>query len=217
MRKEQEKERNKERELHRHDFDRNFHFVSRTEGEIYARRTHTSLFGGQGPGRCLEGSVPAKTGTSKRANKTTPTRHLPVLPNAFDIDFFWGLPLSFPMFLETQVRRATVTSISRRAGIFNEGRTCSKFEKKVPGSCNRFQAWSCDSLRHRSRSGRRTRAPVRDTVFDMAAGNTWHCQQEPVMNDVVRILMWSQGDSVGLYQRKHAFQAWMIQFSFFLF
>ena len=35
-------------------------------------------------GPCLEG---AKTGKSKRTNKPTPSRHLPVLPNAFDIDF----------------------------------------------------------------------------------------------------------------------------------
>ena len=77
------------------------------------------------------GSVPANTGKSKQANKTTPTRHLPVLPNAFDIDFTWGLPLSFPIFLETQVHRATVTS-SRRAGVFNEGRAAGPdLEKKV--------------------------------------------------------------------------------------
>ena len=66
-------------------------------------------------------------------------RHLPVLRNAFDIDFTWGLALSFPMFLEAKVRRATVTSSRRRAGVFNEGHAAS-LEKKVPGSCNRFQA-----------------------------------------------------------------------------
>ena len=105
-------------------FDRNFHFVSRTEGERTVR-THTSLFGGRGPCRCLEGSGAFRRGHSKRANKTTPTRHLSVLPKAFNIDFTWGLPLSFPMFLEAQVRRATVTSSRRRAGVFKEGRAAS--------------------------------------------------------------------------------------------
>ena len=129
-------------------------------------RIHTSLLGGRGPGRCLEESVPAKTGKSKRANKTMPTRHLPVLPNAFDVDFTWGLPFSFPMLLEAQVRRATVTSSRRQAGVFNVAG--SKCGKKLPASCNRFQAWSCDSLRHRSGSGRRTGSPIRDAVFK------WH-------------------------------------------
>ena len=172
-------------------FDRNFHFVSRTEGENYARfaptrrSRPTSLFGGWGPCRCLEGSGAFRRRHSKRVNKTMPTRHLSVLPKAFNIDFTWGLPLSFPMFLKAQVRRATVTSSRQRAGVFNEGRTAS-LEKKYQG---RFQAWSCDLLRHRT--GRRTRAPVRDVVFDMAAGNTWHCQQERVIKDVV--LMWTRG------------------------
>ena len=108
-------------------FDRNFHFVSQTEGENYARFALTRL--------CLAGGVPvaaSKLGSgafrrrhSKRANKTTPTRHLSVLPEAFNIDFTWGLPLSFPMFLEAQVRRATETSSRRRAGVFNEGRAAS--------------------------------------------------------------------------------------------
>ena len=86
MKKKKKKERRKKKKEAKNTnsidtvFGRNFHFVSRTEGEIYARRTDTSLFGGRGPGRCLEESVPAKTGKSKRANKTTPTRHPPVLP-----------------------------------------------------------------------------------------------------------------------------------------
>ena len=83
-------------------FGRNFHFVSRTEGEkLRTARTDTSLFGGRGPGRCVEESVPAKTGKSKRANKTTPTRHPPVLPKRstlrispgdflFLFQYFWG-------------------------------------------------------------------------------------------------------------------------------
>ena len=119
--------------------DRNFHFVSQTEGEIHTQFVLTRLcLAGGGPGRCLEGSVPVKTGKSKRANITTPTRHLPVFPNAFDIDFTWRLPLSFPMFLEVQVRRAAV-KFSRRAGT-SKGAKGARLEKKVPGSCNRFQA-----------------------------------------------------------------------------
>ena len=92
-------------------------------------RTHTSLFGGRGPCRCLEGSGAFRRRHSKRANKNTPTRHLSVLPKAFNIDFTWGLPLSFPMFLEAQVRRATVTSSRRRAGVFNEG--CAESLEKM--------------------------------------------------------------------------------------
>ena len=120
-------------------FDRNFHFVSRTEGERTVR-THTSLFGGRGPCRCLEGSGAFRRRHSKRANKTTPTRHLSALPKAFNIDFTWGLPLSFPMFLEAQVRRATVTSSMQTTSGCFQRRARSKFGKKVPGSCNRFQA-----------------------------------------------------------------------------
>ena len=42
------------------------------------------------------------------------------------------------MCLEAQVRRATVTSSRRRAGVFDEAAR-SKVGKKVPGSCNRFR------------------------------------------------------------------------------
>ena len=115
-------EKDEERELHRHDVWSKLPLCFTNGGrDLRTVRTHTFLLGGLGPGRGLEVSVPAKTGKSKRANKTTPTRHLPVFPNAFDIDFTWGLPLSFPMFLEAQVRRATVTSSRRRAGVFNLG------------------------------------------------------------------------------------------------
>ena len=62
-------------------FGRNFHFVSRTEGEIYARLVLTRLcLAGGVQVAASEESVPAKTGKFKRANKTTPTRHPPVLP-----------------------------------------------------------------------------------------------------------------------------------------
>ena len=92
-------------------FDRNFTlFRERRARFTHGSFSHVSVWrAGSRPGRCLEleGSVPVKTGKSKRANETTPTRHLPVLPNAFDIDFTWGLPLSFPTFLEAQVHRAT--------------------------------------------------------------------------------------------------------------
>ena len=94
--------------------------------------THTSLFGGRGPGRCLKGSVPAKTGKSKRANKATPTRHLPVLPNAFDIDFTWGLPLSFPTFLEAQVRCAIERPADDERAFSTEGAQ-QVWEKKYQG------------------------------------------------------------------------------------
>ena len=128
-----EEERGKEHELHRHGVWSKLPLCFTNGGrDLRTARTDTSLFGGRGPGRCLEESVPAKTEKSKRANKTTPTRHLPVLPNAFDIaDFTWGLPLSFPIFLEAQVHRATVTSSRRRAGVFNEGRAAGPdLEKK---------------------------------------------------------------------------------------
>ena len=88
-------------------FDRNFTLLRNGGRDLHTVRTHTPLLGRRGPGCRLEGSVPARAGKSKRANKSTPTRHLPVLPNAIDIDFTWGLPLSFPTFLEAQVRRAT--------------------------------------------------------------------------------------------------------------
>ena len=93
--------------------------------------SHVSVWR-RSPGRCLEGSVPAKTGKSKRANKTSRRgTYLHVLPNAFDSDFTWGLPLSFPIFLEAQDHRATVTSSRRRAGVFNEGRAAGlDLEKK---------------------------------------------------------------------------------------
>ena len=111
-------------------FDRNFHFVSRTEGEICARFILRRL--------CLVGGVPV--GVSKEAfrqRQINPSEQIkprrPVLPNGFDIDFTWGLPLSFPMFLEAHVRRAIVTSSSRRAGVFNEGRAASLKKKKDHG------------------------------------------------------------------------------------
>ena len=57
-----------------------------------------------------------------------PTRHLPVLLNAFDIDFTWGLPLSFPRFLEAQVRRATERPADDERGFQRRAR--SKFWEK---------------------------------------------------------------------------------------
>ena len=123
---EKEEERDKERKLHRHDVWSELPLCFTNGGwDLRTVRTNTSVFGGRGPGRWLEGSVLAKTGKFKRANKSTLTRHLPVLTNAFDIDFSWGLPFSFPMFLEAQVRHVTVTFSRRRAGVFNEGRAAS--------------------------------------------------------------------------------------------
>ena len=128
-----EKERDKERELHRQNVWSKLPLRFTNGGrELRTFRTHTSLFGGRGPCRCLEGSGAFRRRHSKRANNTTPTRHLSVLPKAFNIDFTWALPLSFPMFLEAQVRRATVTSSRRRAGVFNEGCAAS-LEKKYHG------------------------------------------------------------------------------------
>ena len=143
--KRKKKEEAKNTNSNRHDVWSKLHFVSRTEGEIYARFV-LPLFGGRGPSRCLEGSVPAKTGKFKRANKATPTRHLPVLPNAFDIDFTWGLPLSFPTFLEAQVRCATECPADDERAFSTKG--AQQVWEKALGSWYRFQAWSCDSLRH---------------------------------------------------------------------
>ena len=131
-----EEERDKERELHRHDVWSKLPLCFTNGGrDLRTVRTHTSLFGGRGPGRCLEGSVPAKTGKNKRANKTTPTRHLPDLPNAFDIYFTWGLPLSFPLFLEAQVGRAIVLNIQQTtSGRFQRrARKKKKFGKNYQG------------------------------------------------------------------------------------
>ena len=118
-------------------FNRNFHFVSRTEGENYSWFALTRL--------CLAGGVPVAAAKDReRSGEDTPSerikprrrgaRHLSVLPKAFNIDFTWGLPLSFPMFLEAQVRRATVTSSRRRAG------AQQVWKKKYQGPANRFQA-----------------------------------------------------------------------------
>ena len=171
-------------------FDRNFHFVSRTEGEtLRTVRTHTSLFGGWGPCRCLEGSGAFRRRHSKRANKTTPTRHLSVLAQSLQHWFHLGTPSFFSNVFggaSSSCDRNVQQTTSGR--FYDQRRARSKFGKKVPGSCNRFQAWSCGSLRHRT--GRRTRTPVREAVFDMAAGNTWHCQRERVINDVV--LTWTR-------------------------
>ena len=106
-------------------FDRNFTFFRERGRDLRMFCTHTtSLFGGRGSARCLEGSVPAKTGQSKRVNKSTPTRHLPVVPTAFDIDSMGPGTSSFfsLLILEAQVRRATEASSRRRASVFGEGR-----------------------------------------------------------------------------------------------
>ena len=68
-----------------------------------------------------------------------PTRHLPVLPNAFDIDVTLGLPLSFPTFLEAQVRRATERPADDE-GAFSTKGAQQVWKIKVLGSCNRFRA-----------------------------------------------------------------------------
>ena len=69
------------------------------------------------------------------------------------------------MFLEAQVRRATITSSRRQAGVFNEGRAVS-LEKKYQGpaiasgreAVTRFVTELEEEL---------ARTPVRDAVFDM--------------------------------------------------
>ena len=107
-------------------FDRNFTLFR----ERRVRFTHGSYSRVSvcraGTGSFLEWSVPAKRGKFKRAKK--PRRqgtYLTVLPNAFDIDFTWALPLSFPMFSEAQVRRASVTSRRQPGAFFNDWRAAS--------------------------------------------------------------------------------------------
>ena len=163
-------------------FDRNFHFVSRTEGEIYARFALTGL--------CLAGGVPvvASKGAFRRRQenpseriKTTPTRHLPrpVLPNAFDIDFTWGLPFSFPMFFETKVCCATVTSSGQRAGVFNVGRAAS-LEIKVPGSRREAVTRFVTDVEVEEELARQIE--TRSLTWRQATRGTW---QERVINDGV--------------------------------
>ena len=169
-------------------FEWNFHFVSRTEGEI--SYSHVSAW------RAGSRSMPrSKRSGEDRKIQASEQNHADEAPTCISQCvrhwFHLGTSSFFSNVFGGASARATVTSSRRRAGVFNEGRAASL--EKLPASCSRFQAWSCDSLRHRSRSGR-TRALVRDTVFDMAAGNTWHCQQERVINDVA--LMWTRG--VGL-------------------
>ena len=104
-------------------FDRNFHFVSRTEGENYARFALTRL--------CLAGGVPvAASKDRERSGEDTPSErinprrrgtYLPCPKPSTLISPGHSLFL-FQCFLEAQVRRATVTSSRRRAGVFNEGR-----------------------------------------------------------------------------------------------
>ena len=210
---EKEEERDKERELHRHDVWSKLTLRFTNGGrELRTVRTHTSLFGERGPCRCLEGSgafgedTPSERIKPRRRGTylSCPKRSTLISPgdSLFLFQCFGGASSS----CDRNVQQTTSGLFQRRAR--------SKFGKKVPGSCNRFQAWSCDSLRHRT--GRRTRAPVRDRVFDMAAGNKWHCQLrvERVINDVV--LMWTRG--VG--QRcssacTHAQLEWFIFFSNF--
>ena len=107
-------------------FHRNFHFVSRTEGEIYARFVLTRLY--------LVGRIPVAA--SKEAFRRRPEN-----PSEWIKPRWQGTYLSCPMrstlislgtssffsmFLEAQVRRATVTSSRRWAGVFNEGRAAKK-------------------------------------------------------------------------------------------
>ena len=207
---EKEEERDKERELHRHDVWSKLPLGFTNGGrELRTVRTHTSLFGGRGPCRCLEGSGAFRRRHSKRANETTPTRHQSVLPQSLQHWFYLGTPSFFSNVFggassscDPNVQQTTSGRFQRRAR--------GKFGK-VPGSCNRFQAWSCDFLRHRT--GRGTRTPVRDAVFDMAAGNTWHCQQERVINDVV--LMWTRGVGQRLSSAcTHVQLEWFIFFNF---
>ena len=119
-------------------FDWNFHFVSRAEGEIYARRDLTRL--------CLAGGVlvAASKGAFRRrqehpSERIKPRRQgttHPVLPYAFDIVFTWGFPF-FLRFLEVHVRRATVKSSRWRpraapsAGAFNDGQRVWKKSARV--------------------------------------------------------------------------------------
>ena len=116
--------------------------------------THTFLFGGRGPGHCLGGNVQwrqehpsMQTSEQDHADKAS------VLPNAFDIDFTWGLPLSFRRFW----KRMFVVWLKRRADLWKVEQTFETLSRsfqqraasleKVPGSCNCFQAWSFDLLR----------------------------------------------------------------------
>ena len=70
------------------------------------------------------------------------------------------------MFLEAQVRRATVTSSRRQAGVFNEGRSAS-LEKKYQGPA--IASWREAVTRFVTELEEElARTPVRDAVFDMA-------------------------------------------------
>ena len=114
-------------------FGRNFHLVSRTDGEIYAlaARTDTSVFGGWGPGRCLEESVPAKTGKSKRANKTTPTRHLPVAQCVRHCGFHLGTSSFFSNIFGGASSRCDRTVQQTTSGRFQRrARSRPRFGKK---------------------------------------------------------------------------------------
>ena len=202
---EKEEERDKERDFHRHDVWSKLPLCftnGRRDLRTVPRFVLTRL--------CLAGVVPvAARKEAFRWRRENPSEWIkprrrgtylscpmrltlisPAGTSSFFSNVFGGASSS----CDRNVQQTTSGRFQRRAH--------SKFGKNVPGSCNRSQAWSCDSLRHRSRSGRRTRARQFETstwslTFDMATGKTWHCQQERVINDVV--LMWTRG--VGLRQR----------------
>ena len=186
-------------------FDRNFHFVSRTERELRTVRTRTSLFGERGPCRCLEGS-----GAFGEDTPSERMRHLSSCPKLTTLISPGDSLFLFQRF--GCARFVATVTCRRRAGVFNEGRAAS-LENQVPGSCNRFQAWSCDSLRHRTTWKKNSRASSRQGLWH-GGGQHVALPATSRTSDQRRCADVNTGCGPALQQRLHACPAWMIQFFF---
>ena len=112
----------------------------------HSKHSHDSVW----QGCSFKGSVPRRQEhpSERLADRT------PVLPNAFDVDFTLGTS-----FLFSKVFGSICSPCNRNVHADDKRREVS-LETKVPGSCNRFQEWSCNPLHHRSGRSLQTHMPV---------------------------------------------------------
>ena len=176
-------------------FDRNFHSVPWTEGEIYARFVLLTRL-------CLaDGVLVAASKEAFRWRQENPTERIKPRRRGTDLSCPMRSTVISPghfLFLSNVFGGASSSCYrndQQTASGHFQRRARSKFGRKLPGPCNRFLAWSCDSLCHGSRIGKRTRAPSSRRCLWLSCG-----QRMPARTSGQRVaLMWTWG--VGLRQR----------------